>query len=627
MCGIVACFAAALHPAVLAALVALAVVGRIAKQRAPRAAPRAAGAPRRGTPGGASPRRALTLVVICRPATPAYWDSFVWLAKARIESGGWGALRAAALDQSTDVVPSGYPLLWPLAASWLSMGGRSMEALAAGAAAMTLVTLMLFLDAAAAPGRAAGALGAAAARGRAPRDAGRRRARAGVGGRSRPDRAGPRSAWASSRSRRSSSCTSGPPTRICPWGSWPRRARCGSRAASNAAGTRPATSAVAAMTAAALAGMKDEGMAHVAALVVALIVVKVWKLWSGERLPLAPGIAVLAAAAIPFNGWRLLLASHHVVDADHAPSTPDFHAAGAIGRTVLAHLADTRSWGALWPIAFACAALVLARGNTFRSATRLATFAFLAEGALLVSAILFGPARVRVFAFEGTLVNRLLLQLAPAAGVMLMLALGDAAMAWQTVRRPGARPLAVPATAGAPVPVADAVVGLGGPPRPRADGTRSACTTPAPASHSTRQIAPFAMGPTGAPVTAWTRLRSAPPWVTTRTGAPSLGDSLGRAPDGGADPRGDDRRRLDALGRALLLDPGAPGLRVELLALRPGEPLEDAERPLAQVGVDVRQSSPSAAATISAVSRARTRSLETSADRPAARSDSATRRA
>jgi hypothetical protein len=122
---------------------------------------------------------------------------------------------------------------------------------------------------------------------------------------------------------------------------------------------------------------------------------------------------------------------------------------------VLAHMADTRSWGALWPIAFACAALVLARGNTFRAATRLATFAFLAEGALLVSAILFGPARVRVFAFEGTLVNRLLLQLAPAAGVMLMLALADAAIAWQTVRRPAASPMAlpstIPASPGAPV--------------------------------------------------------------------------------------------------------------------------------------------------------------------------------
>jgi hypothetical protein len=195
---------------------------------------------------------------------------------------------------------------------------------------------------------------------------------------------------------------------------------------------------VAALTATGLAGIKDEGMAHVAALVVAHIAVKVWKLWwSGERLPLAPGMAVLAAAAIPFNGWRLLLSAHHVVNADHSLSRPDFQAAGAIGKTVLAHLADTRSWGALWPIAFACAALVLARGSTFRPATRLAAFAFVADGALLFAALVFGPARVRAFAFEGTLVNRLLLQLAPTAGVLLMFALADAAMAWNSIRRPG----------------------------------------------------------------------------------------------------------------------------------------------------------------------------------------------
>ncbi len=428
MCGIVACFAAALHPAVLAALLALAVAGRLAKGRRPAAGPAGSPPGHGGPPWWGIAAGALTLVVVCRPATPSYWDSFVWLAKARIESGGWGALRAAALDQSTDVVPSGYPLLWPLAASWLSMGGHSMEALAAGAAAMTLVTLMLFLDAAA---DASGSGRAAATDAvREPRWAALGLALVGVT---------PlvfvhlRSAYADL------------PVGLLAATCTLRLARSVERG-----GDSPGDLAVAAMTATALAGMKDEGIAHVAALVVALIVVKVWKLWVGERLPLAPGIVVLAAAAIPFNGWRMLLASHHVVDADHSPSPPAFQAAGAIARTVLSHLADTRSWGALWPIAFACVALVLARGSAFRSATRLATFAFLAEGALLVAAILFGPARVRVFAFEGTLINRLLLQLAPAAGAMLMLALADAALAWQTVRPPGAKAVPLPASATVP---------------------------------------------------------------------------------------------------------------------------------------------------------------------------------
>jgi hypothetical protein len=435
MCGIVACFAAALHPLVLGAMIALALIGRFMRNRWGAAPPSRRPTPR--PPWWGITAALLTLVVVCRPATLSYWDGFIWLAKARIESGGWGALRAATLDQSTGIVPSGYPLLWPLAASWLSLSGRSMEALAAGAAAMTLVTLMLFLDAAAdAPGigrpvaTSPGASGGVARAAGEPRWAALGLALVGVT---------PlvfvhlRSSYADL------------PVGLLAATCTLRLVRSVERG-----GDAPGDLSVAAITAAALAGIKDEGMAHVVGLVVALIAVKVWKLWAGARLPLAPGMAVLAAAAIPFNGWRLLLASHHVVDTDHSLSQPDFHAVGAVARTVLAHLADTRTWGALWPIAFACAALVLARGNTFRSATRLATFAFLAEGALLVSAIVFGPARVRVFAFEGTLVNRLLLQLAPAAGVMLMLALADAAMAWQTVRR--ATPLPVPTTPGSAVP-------------------------------------------------------------------------------------------------------------------------------------------------------------------------------
>jgi hypothetical protein len=103
------------------------------------------------------------------------------------------------------------------------------------------------------------------------------------------------------------------------------------------------------------------------------------------------------------------------------------------------------------PIAVACALLVLVRGGVFGNMARFASLAFLAEGAVLASALLFGPARVRAFAFEGTLVNRLLIQLAPAAGSMLMLALADAATAWQGAKRVSAPPLGL--TSRAPVTV------------------------------------------------------------------------------------------------------------------------------------------------------------------------------
>jgi hypothetical protein len=423
-CGIVATFGAALHPGVLAALIALGVAGRVAKARdaavAPPPEPRAPWtssawwrAEWKRSGFWAIAAVALSLVVVCRPPALAYWDSFVWLAKARIESSGWGALRQAALDRSADVIPSGYPLLWPLSASWLSMGARTMDALAAGAAAMTLATLLLFLDAA--------------------HDA-------------FDDGAIQRARWA--------------PLVLGLLGFTPLvfvhlraayvdlpvgllAATCTLRLARGfeRGGGRSPDVAVAAIAAAALAGMKDEGMAHVAALGVAAIDVKAR---GGNRIPLAPGLAILAAAAIPFNGWRWILRAHGVADTDHTLSAPDVHAFGELARATLAHMADTRSWGALWPIAFACAALVMARAKAFQPVTRFATLAFLAEAALLAAALVFGPARVRVFAFEGTLLNRLLLQLAPPAGAMLALTISDAARAWRAVRRatPGKGPSA-----------------------------------------------------------------------------------------------------------------------------------------------------------------------------------------
>jgi hypothetical protein len=425
LCGLVACFAAALHPVVLAALLALAVAGRLAKGRAQRTAPPNASA--QGVSWLGLAAAVLTLVVVCRPATLVYWDSFVWLAKARIESEGWGALRTAALDRSADIVPSGYPLFWPMAASWLSMGGHSMDALAAGAAAMTLVTLMLFLDAVGDTFYGEG--GAYDGRGARPRWA---PAVLGLLGVTPLVFVHLRSAYADL------------PVGLLAATCTLRVARSFERH-----GERAGDLAVAAIAAAALAGLKDEGAAHVAAMLVAAVVLK---LWSRERLPLWPVLVVFVAAAIPFNGWRVLLHQHHIGDFDHQPTAPDLGSAGAIGRTILGHLTDTRSWGALWPIAIACAALVLARGRTFRAATRFATLTFLGEAVLLLAALVFGPARVRVFAFEGTLVNRLLLQLVPPAGVMLVLALGDAAAAWQAVRRPATQSLPIPSP-GAPVPV------------------------------------------------------------------------------------------------------------------------------------------------------------------------------
>ncbi|HEX3772726.1 MAG TPA: hypothetical protein VHV30_17725 [Polyangiaceae bacterium] len=424
LCGLIACFALALHPAVFGALVALALVRRFTAGPVDHASlVRGVERPgdRRVSLAFGVAAAAIVLVVICRPPALAYWDSFVWLGKARIESTGWGALKAASLDRSADVIPAGYPMFWPLASSWLSMGGRSMEALAAGAAAMTLLAVMIFLDAVAATSgdRAAGPEGQSHGR---PRWAPLALAMVAIT---------PlvfvhlRSAYAD-----------------LPVGLLAATCTLRLSRSLDRPGARSGDLVVACLAAAALAGLKDEGMAHVAASAVAVIFLQ---LLARERPPLAPALAVMAAAAIPFNGWRMILRAYGVVDTDHKPSAPDFAAAGRIGHTVLHHLGDTRSWGALWPIAFACAALVIGlgvgRGRTFGAASRFAALAFVAESAMLFAALLFGPDRVRVFAYEGTLVNRLLIQLAAPAGVVLTLALGDAAAAWHSVRRGALLPL------------------------------------------------------------------------------------------------------------------------------------------------------------------------------------------
>ncbi len=58
------------------------------------------------------------------------------------------------------------------------------------------------------------------------------------------------------------------------------------------------------------------------------------------------------------------------------------------------------------------------------------------------------------------------------------------------------------------------------------------------------------------------------------------------------DPGGHGCGRLDSRGRALLLDPGAPHLRMKTLAVRSRQALEDPERALPEIGVHVRDAEP-----------------------------------
>jgi len=403
-CGLTAVFAAYMHPAI--ALLVAGLVFAARRGAGGPTTPRALVVGSRDTDGKWSAlvpvAIALAAVAVLRPAVPMYWDTFVWLGKARIESEGLGALRTAAIDPTADVIPHGYPLLWPLAASWFSMFAKDAASLVAGAAATTLLALLLFLDAAA----------DAFEGGERPPSGFDRRPRWALGGAMAMLLVTPmfwvhlRSAYADL------------PVGLLAATCTLRLGRC----LEGAEDVRRDLGA-AVVAAMALAGTKDEGIGHVVAIVLAAVAVQPK---AGRREALQ-WLAVLGSAAVVFLGWRALLQAHHVLNTDHELSTPAFEAFGSIGQIVAASAGDTRTWGALWPVAGAAVVAVLARRASFRPATRLAAFALLGEATLLGSALILGPDRVRAFAFAGTLVNRLLVQLVPPTGALLLLGLGDAA--------------------------------------------------------------------------------------------------------------------------------------------------------------------------------------------------------
>jgi hypothetical protein len=399
-CGMTAAFLLYLHPAIAASVGALVFMGRASTGRVTISSAR--GRSVELAPVLAVVGLALAVVAVLRPPVPMYWDAFVWLGKARIESAGLGSLRSAALDAGADVIPHGYPLLWPLEASWFSMLGTSAAALVAGAAAATMLALLLFLDAAA----------EAFEGGDAPIAGFDRRPRWAFGGALALLLVTPM-CWVHLRS-----AYADLPVGLLAATCTLRLGRCveGSE-------DQRADLTVAVLAATALAGTKDEGIGHVTAIVLATLMTQP----KGGRREALRWLSVLGSAAIVFVGWRTLLQARHVVNSDHELSAPAFEALGPLARVVVSSAADTRTWGALWPVAIGATAAVLSRGSSFRPATRLAAYALLGQAGLLAAALVFGPDRVRTFAFEGTLVNRLLLQLAPPVGALLALALGDAA--------------------------------------------------------------------------------------------------------------------------------------------------------------------------------------------------------
>lgn len=310
----------------------------------------------------------LLVVVLARPWVPTLWDEFVWLAKARFESLGFGASVAAALDPQEHLIPSGYPPLWPAAVGWLSLGRDSLDAHVVAGSLVLLVSLWTALES------VSTALGAQRPRGdglvvllvSTP------------------------FVWVHLRS-----------TYVdLPLGLL--------SLALLANLLVPSRVVVATALAVVLVAIKDEGLVHLVAATLSALLLR------RSREVLVPGVAGLVAAIT----WRLLVASHGVVIVDHALAAPQWGWALTLSRLLLLHATDVFTWGVFWAVALAAGLraprLELERALRVMLGLSLAFFS---------AALLLGPERVRVFAENGTLLNRLLLQLWPTACLVALLAL------------------------------------------------------------------------------------------------------------------------------------------------------------------------------------------------------------
>ncbi len=328
----------------------------------------------------------LATIAAIRAATPLYWDEFVWLAKSRIEQGGWGALRGAALDHGAGVFPPGYPLLWSLAPAWLTAPWhRTPLAIATWWMLVTAVALWLWslreaLEASAmreGVARSSVAL-AALMLGATPLLVVHLRA-------SYADL--PVGLLAASIALLHA------------------RALC-------AATPLPHLLAARCVIAVVLVGLKDEGFVHLAAvtltgLAAGLIARRTRIAWEN--------LAVLAAGAIPLVTWRLLLARHGVTDADHALGACALGDAPGLTGAMAKHAIDLTSWGVLWPLALGVVSVSVVRRGGPPCVVRALSTTMCAMVATTLLALLCGPERVREFAFGGSLLNRVLVQLAPLA--------------------------------------------------------------------------------------------------------------------------------------------------------------------------------------------------------------------
>lgn len=330
-------------------------------------------------------------VALLRPPAPLFWDESVWLTKARVACEGGAVLIERALDPQSELVPRGYPIIAAVIEACLALRDDSLAALVGGGTALVLAILALH----------AFLLGRAAA---------------------------------SSFEERASwlvlACT---PLVWVHLRSVQLDLPVGLLVAAfvlavERADARDRVGLPAAITIALLLGIKDEGL--IGALAVALAL--------GTR---GASMRARRAAWISFGCLAASVAVYRL-RVWHAGSANDDHALAAFAIGALPALvagairdaSDLSSWGLAPSIALGACLVALRPAAAPRARAVARVLGLFALG--LLAALVLGPSQVRDFALEGTLLDRMGLELLPTAALLIPRLLPDAPRTEHTALRP-----------------------------------------------------------------------------------------------------------------------------------------------------------------------------------------------
>lgn len=318
----------------------------------------------------------LAAATVLRKPTTLYWDEMVWLAKARIEATSFGALTTEALRAGTSAIPPGYPLLEPLAVSALAGYSPETTSLVLGAELLTIV--------------AGAALVLTALQGhrfvRARRDL------------------------------LAAALACACPLAIVHLRSAYVDLELGMLAATVVLLLEARETRAAAVVGMAMVAMKDEGIAHLLAVSAVATVIAFAR---GRKHDALHSILVATFGTTCFAMWRARLEGNRVIDSDHLLGSPSLTRLPDVLHVALIQGSDVLAWGCLWAAVVGMTVAALVRPGTVDRRARARLFAATAQAALLLGAILCSPERVMEFVHAGTLLPRLLVQLAPSAMIAL----------------------------------------------------------------------------------------------------------------------------------------------------------------------------------------------------------------